>query len=131
MSDKSTLTRAFNALFIDFIKDIINIYPENKDISKAKTSFETIKKMNPAFIIKTWYPLVYAPYKEVIDSGDISFFFAKNYTEDLAHIPNSEEILKLIDKVRAPISTMDTVNQAHCADYIQKLSKLAMVYNQL
>lgn len=132
MSDKSTLSRAFNTLFFDFIKDIINIYPENKDIAKAQTSFDTIKKMNPSLIIKMWYPVVYAPYKEVIDAGDISFFFNKNYADDAAKFGNnSEEILKLIDKVRGPISTMDSVNQGHCAQYVQKLSKLAMVYSQL
>ncbi len=47
MSDKSTLSRAFNTLFFDFIKDIINIYPDNKDIAKAQTSFDTIKKNEP------------------------------------------------------------------------------------
>lgn len=131
MSDKSTLSRAFNTLFIDFLGDIISIYPENKDIAKAKTQFETVKKMNPSLIIKMWSPLVYLPYKDVIDQGNIEFFFNKNYNDDVKNIPNSDEILKLIDKVRGPISTMDKNNQDVCADYIQKLSKLSMVYSQM
>tara|TARA_B110000967_G_C18899339_1_gene573394 strand:- start:6036 stop:6431 length:396 start_codon:yes stop_codon:yes gene_type:complete len=131
MSDKTTIIRAFNTLFLDFLGDIINIYPENKDIAKAKTQFETIKKMNPSIIIKMWFPLVYSPYKDVIDNGDISFFFNKNYNEDVKNIANADEILKLIDKVRGPISSMDDTNQGHCADYIQKLSKLSSVYTQL
>lgn len=131
MSDKSTLSRAFNTLFIDFLGDIISIYPENKDIAKAKTQFETVKKMNPSLIIKMWNPLVYLPYKDVIDQGNIEFFFNKNYNDDVKNIPNSEEILKLIDKVRGPISTMDKTNQNICADYVQKLSKLSSVYSQM
>jgi len=131
MSDKSTLSRAFNTLFIDFLGDIISIYPENKDIAKAKTQFETVKQMNPSLIIKMWSPLVYLPYKDVIDQGNIEFFFNKNYNDDVKNIPNSDEILKLIDKVRGPISTMDKNNQNVCADYIQKLSKLSMVYSQM
>ena len=78
-----------------------------------------------------WFPLVYSPYKDVIDNGDISFFFNKNYNEDVKNIANADEILKLIDKVKIPISTMDKVNQGHCADYIQKLSKLSTVYTQI
>tara|TARA_Y100000389_G_C17461788_1_gene522332 strand:- start:2897 stop:3295 length:399 start_codon:yes stop_codon:yes gene_type:complete len=132
MSDKSTLTRAFNNLFFDFINDIINIYPENRDIAKAKTSFETIKKMNPSLVIKMWHPIVYVPYQKEINSGNMEFFFKKNYADDVAKMGNnSEEILKLIDKVRGPISTMNSVNQGHCAKYVQKLSKLGMVYSQL
>ena len=131
MSDKSTLSRAFNTLFIDFLGDIISIYPENKDIAKAKTQFETVKKMNPSLIIRMWNPLVYTPYKDVIDQGNIEFFFNKNYNDDVKDIPNSDEILKLIDKVRGPISTMNKTNQDICADYIQKLSKLSSVYSQM
>ncbi len=131
MSDKSTLSRAFNTLFIDFLGDIISIYPENKDIAKAKTQFETVKKMNPSLIIRMWNPLVYTPYKDVIDQGNIEFFFNKNYNDDVKDIPNSDEILKLIDKVRGPISTMNKTNQDICADYVQKLSKLSSVYSQM
>ena len=54
MADKSTLSRAFNTHLLEFLDDIIRIYPDNQDIAKAKTSIETIKKANPAIIIKAW-----------------------------------------------------------------------------
>jgi len=47
MADKSTLLRAFNTQFFDFLKDIMTIFPENQDIKLANTSFETNKKYNP------------------------------------------------------------------------------------
>ena len=61
MADKSTLSRAFNTHFIDFVDDIIRIYPDNQDILKLKTSFETIKKADPSLTVKAWYQKVYTP----------------------------------------------------------------------
>jgi hypothetical protein len=77
MSDKQTLMRAFNKHFFDFLDDIIVIFPENTDISVARTSFDTIKRANPTAILKVWHKYVYLPYKSVIDSGNIEFFFAR------------------------------------------------------
>jgi hypothetical protein len=73
---------------------------------------------------------VYAPYKDVIDAGDISFFYDKDYGADVAHLPDAKDILSVIDKIRMPIKTMDETNKAHCTKYVQNLSKIAMLYNQ-
>lgn len=129
MTDKTTLMRAFNKHFFDFLDDIITIFPENKDIVIAKTSFETIKKANPSAILKAWYQFVYNPYQEVIDSGNITFFFEKDYGSDLANLSNSNEIMKMIDKIRDPIRSMSDTNKEHSMKYIQNLSKLSMMYN--
>ena len=129
MTDKSTVLRAFNKHFFEFIEDIIRILPDEPEIVKAKVSLENIKKMNPTIICKTWFRLVYSPYKEVIDNGDISFFFEKDYSSDLDNVPNAAEIMGIIDKIRMPIKSMDEGNKGHCTKYIQNLSKLSTVYN--
>ena len=129
MTDKSTVLRAFNKHFFEFIDDIITILPDEPEIVKAKVSFENIKKMNPTLICKTWFKVVYSPYKEVIDQGDISFFFEKDYASDLSNVPNAAEIMSIIDKIRMPIKSMDEVNRRHCTKYIQNLSKLSSVHN--
>lgn len=129
MADKSTLSRAFNTHLLEFLDDIIRIYPDNPDIAKAKTSIETIKKANPALIIKAWYQKVYMPYQSVVDSGDISFFFEKDYSQDLQTVNNAGEIMKMIDKLREPVRGMNDANKEHCMTYIQNLSKLSMAYS--
>lgn len=131
MADKSTLSRAFNTHLIEFFDDIIRIYPENQDISKAKTSFETIKKANPSLIVKAWYQKVYMPYQQVIDAGDFSFFFDKDYTQDLQSVSNAGEIMRMIDKIREPVRTMNDDNKDHCMKYIQNLSKISTVYSSM
>ena len=131
MSDKPKLMRAFNAHFFDFLDDVIRIFPENKDIVVSRTSFDMIKKANPTIIIKVWHKFIYAPYKEVVDAGDITFFYEKDYSNDLSVLPNSGEIVKIIDSLRNPVSEMSEVNKAHTMKYIQNLSKLALLYSEI
>jgi hypothetical protein len=129
MSDKTTISRAFNSHFFEFIDDILRIFPENRELKDAKTAFELFKKFNPTSIIKAWQTFVYTPYKDVIEQGNITFFFDKDYRTDLDHIHNSGEIMKIIDKIREPIKNMGDSNKAHSTKYIQNLSKLSLLYN--
>ena len=131
MNDKTTVMRAFNTHFFDFLDDVIRIYPENKEISSAKISFEIIQQGNPSAIIKVWYKFVYIPYQQVIDDGNINFFFEKDYGSDLSNVANSDKIMKIIEKVRQPLINMDPVNKDHAAKYVQNLSKLSIAYNDL
>ena len=64
-------------------------------------------------------------------SGQNLFFFDKDYSTDLQNVPNGKELMKMIDKVRGPIRSMDSTNKAHCADYVLKLSKLSEMYNSM
>jgi len=131
MADKSSINKAFNKLIISFLDDVISIFPEQPDIATAKTSLLSFKQMNPSIIIKSWFKLVYTPYAAVIDAGDVNFFFDKDYSSDFQNIPNGKEFMKMINKIRDPIRTMDDNNRRHCADYILKLSKLAEMHNSM
>ena len=131
MADKPTLSRAFNTHLTEFLADIINIYPTNSDIIQAKSTFETIKKANPAIMVKAWFKHVYLPYKDIIDSGNITFFFEKDYRQDVQSLANAVEIMNMIDKIRAPMREMDEANKKHCANYVQNLSKISGMYNSL
>ncbi len=131
MADKSSINKAFNTLLFSFLDDIITIFPEQEDIATAKTSMMSFKQMNPTLLIKSWYKMVYVPYANVINAGDVSFFFDKDYSADLQNVPNGKELMKMIDKVRGPIRSMDDTNRGHCAEYILKLSKLSEMYSSM
>ena len=131
MTDKSSINKAFNTLLFSFVDDIITIFPEQEDIATAKTSMMSFKQMNPSILIKSWYKMVYMPYANVIDAGDVSFFFDKDYSTDLQNVPNGKELMKMIDKVRGPIRSMDETNRGHCAEYVLKLSKLSEMYSSM
>jgi hypothetical protein len=130
-SDKSTILHAFNSNFFEFMNDISSLFPDNADIITAKKAFEMAKKANPTIIIKIWFSNIQQPYSSIIESGDISFFYDKDYASDLGGLTNSNEILKIIDTLRQPIKSMSDVNKQHSMNYIQILSKLSLVYSQL
>ena len=122
MTDKSIVLKTFNLQFFEFLNDILRIFPENTDIATAKKSFETIKRANPTAILKVWSNYVYTPYRDVIDAGNIDFFFEKDYGSDLNSLANSSEIMKTIDILREPIRQMSETNKSHSMKYIQVLS---------
>lgn len=130
MSNKTSILRAFNTHFFEFVDDIIRIFPENVDIQASKKSFDLIKHANPTAIIKAWFKYVYTQYKIVIDNGNIRFFFEKNYKDDLSILANANEIMNIIDTLREPIKLMSITNQATTMQYIQNLSKLSELYSQ-
>lgn len=131
MTDKTTIMRAFNCLFIDFLDDIVSIFPENLDMKNSRDSFEMIKKMNPSIIIKSWFIYVYNPYNTYIEEGNIDYFLNKDYSDDLSSVQKPDELLKIIDKVRSPLKTLDENNKNICTEYLQKLNKLSLIYNNM
>jgi hypothetical protein len=107
---------------------IIEIFPENRELKDARTTFEFIKKANPSAIVKAWQIYVYEKYKDVIDEGNLNFFFEKDYADDLVYMTNAKEIMKTIDIIRAPIKTMSEESKATSVEYIKILCKLSVLY---
>ena len=130
MADKSTLLKTFNSQFFAFLKDIMIIFPENKDVAKGKKSFELISMASPTLIIKIWNSHVNRLYKEHIDQGDLEYFIEKDYSNDLDCVNNSDEVLRIINMIREPIRDMDETNRDHTRKYLQILSKLSLMYSE-
>ena len=131
MSNKSNILKTFNTQFFAFLDDIIKVFPNNTDIIVGRKSFETIKRANPTILIKIWDSHIYKMYKETIDNNDIEFFINKDYKEDLQELKNNNDILRIINTLREPISKMDDTNKQHTCNYLVVLSKLAEAYNKL
>lgn len=131
MKDKSTVSKAFNKHFFDFLNDLQGIFPDSKEIMFAKTSFETIKRLNTTAIIKVWYTNVSIPYGDEISDGNIDFFIKKDYSSDLVDVSKNDEIMKMIERIRGPIANTTEVNKDHCLRYLQNLNKLSVAYQNL
>ena len=129
MSQLSSILTAFNDHFIEFVSDIINVFPNDTDLLAAKNSFSLIRKANPKLIIKIWSSHVVNKYAEQIDAGDIGFFINKDYSNDLEKADNSEKIMEAIDRLRNPIKMMTLEDRAKSMKYIQNLKKLSVMYN--
>lgn len=127
MSNPNILT-AFNDHFVEFISDVQMVFPENADVLTAKNSLMMIRKANPKMIIKIWKSNIVDKYKNQIESGDISFFIEKDYSNDLSKAEYSDKIMEGIDRLRKPIKDMLPDNRSKTMKYIQNLTKLCILY---
>jgi len=116
---------------MEFVEDIIRIFPNDVDILSAKNSFILIRKANPKLIIRIWKSYVVDKYTSQIDSSDISFFLDKDYGEDLTNAQNSAQIIDAINRLRNPVKMMTPDEQAKTMKYIQNLKKLCIMYHSL
>ena len=130
MTDKSFIVKTFNIHFFDFFEDVLKILPDNMHIKTALRAFKTISDLNKTILIKCWHKFVYSKYTDVINTGDITFFFEKDYATDVSHLSNSGAIMDIINSIRQPVkdSCENPVNKQHVITYIQNLSKLSNAY---
>jgi hypothetical protein len=130
MTDKSFIVKTFNDHFFEFFEDVLKILPDNMHIKTALRSFKTVSDLNKTIIIKCWHKFVYLKYTDVINTGDITFFFEKDYSSDVSHLANSNNIMDIIDTVRQPVKVAceNPTNKQHVSTYIQNLSRLSVAY---
>ncbi len=131
--DRSTLIRTFNDYLFEFLDDMLKVLPGNKSIMTASRSFRMLTDVNKAILVKCWYKFVFLKYKNVIDDGNVDFFFEKDYSEDLTNLSNSQQIMEIIDSVRAPAKEIceNPNNREHITTYVQTLCKLSEIFNNL
>ena len=130
-TQSATILNAFNDHFMEFVSDIINVFPDNTDLVSAKNSFVLIRKANPKLIIKIWKSYVADKYGPEIDLGNISFFIDKDYANDLTNAENSDKIIESINRLRNPVKMMSEESQQKSMKYIQNLKKLCILYHSL
>jgi len=125
---KQTIQKAFNDHFAEFMQDIVNVFPENVDVSTASKSMTLLRKANPRLIIGIWNKYVSLKYAKEIDNGEIEFFTEKDYQEDTNNLENSEQVVNAINRIREPVRIMSPENQQKTMKYIQNLKKLCVMY---
>jgi hypothetical protein len=131
MSNNSLILSGFNNHFVEFIDDMLSIFPNNKDILTAKRSITQLRSINPKLIITFWKSYVVATYGSQIEAGDCDFFLKKDYRDDITALDggaSSSELMEVVERLRAPLSELSQENMSKCVKYIQNLAKLSMLY---
>jgi len=126
--DKSSILKAFNEHFIEFVEDLQLVFPNNTNIMTGKNALISMRKMNPRLVIVGFNDAVVKPYKKEIEKGDIEFFIRKDYNQDLHNIDSSSEINNIIDSFRDPVKNMNSEEQEKVVKYMQNLLKLTIMY---
>lgn len=119
---------AFNNQFLEFIEDILRLFPDDPDIIASKNSLLLVKRVNPRLIIMTWRDLIATPYQKQIEEEGIDFFITKDYSEDLKNAPDVEKTLAIIERLRTPLRNLHEKDKAMAMKYISNLTKLSLMY---
>ena len=130
-TDKLNYLKIFNEHFIEFIDDIIRIFPNDVDLLSTKNAFVLMRQTNPKLIISVFNTYVVNDYKNEIQNGDIDYFLNKDYTEDLKITQHSSKILDKIDRLRTPIKLMKPDDKQKIIKYLQNLQKISELYLSL
>ena len=75
MATANSILKLFNNHLIEFISDVISIFPKNLDLKTGLTFVEGIKKVNPKKLIQVWKINVVDIYKTQIAKNNFDFFF--------------------------------------------------------
>jgi hypothetical protein len=126
--EKSTILKAFNDHFVEFVEDISRVFPDNRDVLTTKNALLTIRKANPRLILQCWQEYIAQPYATKIEEGDMSFFIEKDYTNDLKDMDGNDAIMQKIDRLRGQVRNMCKDDQEKSMTYVQNLSKLSNLY---
>jgi len=124
--DKKTILKAFNNHFLEFVDDLITIFPNDYDLKTAYTFIEGLKKVNPKIIIDIWNSWILEHYKIEIDNGDFTFFENKDYTYDLGE--SNSRLLNAVENFKNKCSQLDKKNKNKSMKYVQNLSTLCEIY---
>ena len=121
----SSVLKAFNNHLLEFIEDVIRIFPTNLDIKTGKTFIEGVKRVNPKKIITYWKDNILLLYETEIHEGDITFFVNKDYRNDIG---TEAQTLKVLEDIRVLVRDTTEENKEKAMKYLQNLTKLCKLY---
>ena len=121
----SSLLKAFNNHLLEFIDDIIRIFPQNIEIKTGKTFIEGIRKVNPKKIITYWRDNILKLYEKEITDGDIRFFINKDYKSDIG---TEGQRLQILEDIRSLVKNTTFENKEKAIKYLQNLTKICKLY---
>ena len=124
----TNLLKVFNNHLVEFLDDVITIFPENTDIQTGRTFIVGIKKVDPKKIIEIWKTYVNDKYIQEINDGNWDFFINKDYTEDLQY--TSSNVVNVINDVKIQLRDTSNENKQKALKYVQNLCKICNLYYQ-
>jgi hypothetical protein len=128
--DKTTILKAFNSQFEEFLEDIELLFPENKDIRTTKTGLMMMRKANPKKMVSVWYRHICIKYEDEIEKENLEYFLTKDYSDDLKMEDGAvDKVMAAIDKLREPLRELNPENTKKCVQYLKNMNQLSKIYN--
>ena len=125
-----SISKQFNKHLLEFIEDIILVFPRDYEIKAGKVAIIAIKNVNPSLLIRYWYEHIFIPYYDEIKKGNLDYFIEKDYSKDSELFDDPGYFMRAIDKFRGPIREMDQGNKNKAIKYVQNLCELSYIYKE-
>ena len=124
----SDILKLFNEHYMEFINDVLTIYPNDYNLKTGKTFSSLTLKVNPSLFVRLWITYITPQYDTEIENEDISFFTEKDYSEDLKYIEDKKHGMGVIEELKKKLKEASLENQKKSMKYVKNLNKLCKLY---
>ena len=125
--NQKTLKELFCNQLLEFIDDVLTIFPNNLDLKTGKTFIVGLTKVSKRKLIGIWKTSVVDVYEDAIMKGDVEYFINKDYSEDLGE-GGTDKMMSVIEDVRGLIRNTSKENKEKAIKYLQNLTKICKLY---
>ena len=124
---QKTLKELFCTQLIEFMDDILTIFPNNLDLKTGKTFIVGLTKVSKKKLVGIWKTSVVDIYEDEIMNGDKEYFINKDYKEDLGE-GGTDKMMSVIEDVRKLMRKTSEENKDKAMKYLQNLTKICKLY---
>lgn len=125
--NQKTLKELFCNQLLEFMDDVLTIFPNNLDLKTGKTFIVGLTKVSKKKLICIWKTSVVDVYEDAIMNGDVEYFINKDYSEDLGE-GGTDKMMSVIEDVRGLIRNTSKENKEKAIKYLQNLTKICKLY---
>ncbi len=122
--NKQRFFQIFNNKMNEFIKDLINVFPDDKDFKLFKNSFDIVKITNEEQPCKIFYNATKKFNKQILEK-DEKFFLDKDYTDIIDNDIDIDITTTLINKLKGYWEKLLDNDKKIVWDYLNILIKLS------
>ena len=124
---QKSLKQVFCTQLIEFMDDVLTIFPNNLDLKTGKTFIIGLTKVSKKKLVEIWKTSVVDIYEHEIMNGDTEYFINKDYTEDLGE-GGTDKMMSVIEDVRKLMRKTSKENKNKAIKYLQNLTKICKLY---
>tara|TARA_B100000927_G_scaffold222141_1_gene182050 strand:+ start:381 stop:779 length:399 start_codon:yes stop_codon:yes gene_type:complete len=124
---QKSLKEVFCNQLLEFMDDILRVFPNNLDLKTGKTFIVGLTKVSKRKLIGIWKTSVVDIYEEAIMNGDKEYFINKDYSEDLGE-GGTDKMMSVVEDVRVLIRNTSEENKDKAIKYLQNLTKICKLY---
>ena len=124
---QKSLKQVFCTQLIEFMDDVLTIFPNNLDLKTGKTFIIGLTKVSKKKLVEIWKTSVVDIYEREIMNGDTEYFINKDYREDLGE-GGTDKMMSVIEDVRKLMRKTSKENKNKAIKYLQNLTKICKLY---